>query len=113
MSVVKDVEIMHQGVIFRFKIKLTITPPPPPEIEVKDAPGDSYHTIQKLAPGGICAIDDNLKRMEEDLGIDFSQALEDKLKLESIRALNDTVTFLNSNNKPGDPIAVLGNPEHC
>jgi hypothetical protein len=39
MSVVKDVEIMHQGFIFRFNVKLTITPtppPPPPEQTIEE-----------------------------------------------------------------------------
>ena len=86
---------------FQTQVYATAGNPKTPEIEVMDAPGDPNPTIQKLAPGGICAIDDNLKRMEEDLGVDFSQALEDKLRLETVRALNDTVTFLNSDNKPG------------
>jgi hypothetical protein len=51
--------------------------------------------------------------IEEDLGVDFSSALEDKLKEEAIKALNDTVTFVNSDNEPGDELIVLGNPEDC
>jgi hypothetical protein len=86
--------------------------PKTPEHEIMDADDPNY-TVQRLASGGICAVDDNLAAMEEDVGVEMSQPLKDKLKLETMRALNNTVDIANSNTDPGEEPTVLGNPEDC
>lgn len=87
--------------------------PKTPEKEIMAAPGDPNPQVQDLAFGGVCAIDDNMKAMEQELGSDFTPALEKVLKEQTIKALNDTVAFVNTDNEPGEELIVLGNPEDC
>ena len=51
---------------------------------------DSNPQIVELANGGLCKFDENLKELEAGLGVDFPKSLEDKLRLETEVALNNT-----------------------
>ena len=87
--------------------------PKTPEKEIEGAYDPSNPAVAELASGGICKIEENIDNQEARLGVDYSQPLKDKLKLETIRNLNDTVAVANSNTEPGEELTVLGNEEDC
>ncbi len=87
--------------------------PKTPEKEIEGAYDSSNPAVAELASGGICKIDENIDNQEARLEVDYSQPLKDKLKLETIRNLNDTVAVANSNTEPGEELTVLGNEEDC
>jgi hypothetical protein len=92
--------------------------PKTPEREIMAAPGDPNPQVRQLASGGICAFDDNVKALQEELGSKFTDAMIDVLRNVTYDALNDTATFVNTpspdnNYDPPDEPIVLGNLEDC
>lgn len=47
--------------------------------------------IRELGNGGYCAFDDNLKALEERLGVEYSEAFANNLRQQTELALNKTV----------------------
>jgi hypothetical protein len=99
--------------VIQTQVYATAGNPKTPEKEIMAAPGDPSPQVQQLALGGICAFDDNVKMLQQELDVEFTDAMIDKLKIETIKALNDTVAFVNSDNEPGEEGIVLGNPDDC
>jgi hypothetical protein len=87
--------------------------PKTPEREIMAQTVDPNPSLIQLAIGGICAFDDNVQALQEELGAKFTDAMIDELRVQTYDALNDTVAFVNSDNEPGEEPIVLGNPEDC
>lgn len=93
------------------QIYATAGNPKTPEREIMAETIDPNPTLQQLAMGGVCAFDDNIKALQEELDSEFSDAMIDELRNSTYDALNDTAAFINAND-PVEPVT-LGNPEDC
>ena len=53
---------------------------------------DPNPVVQRLGEGGMDAFDQNLKELEEELGVPFTEPLRESLKLETELAVNRTIS---------------------